>query len=691
VKTGIAFAAALLVLAAPARAQDCRARPGSAVIEVPLARSSLECKVAGEIDAISARFSERVCNADAAAEKSALAGVLGAWLNRELAQAGSIKARAERIRGLLEGNPDSAAFLGRLLQAAQVPVRGLAAGETVSLEHTLASRAPVRVGFADCYPRAALLSYAESLRTGLQSLLASLEAFWIEMPCGGQRLLPATESTSWTWMNTRLDAVSPSQPLHYASPAYQTELCAAPGAVSYDWRFAFGAGSRWQLVGAANGARVTVRANDEYLRQSRLGGSRLPDLALALDVVMDANLPGLGAPRSRGTAGVLTRYGVVDAPPLPQLSRYWIEDYRLGTGQGRLENVGIIDPGLMLQAADSDGVVIIEGRNFAQDARFRVGDAEMQVLERSVQGEQRRFKARTANVTRGAIETATPADPLWIPLFAHPVRRLAPFFIQDDLLRNTVGAVELGIGSPRVGALRVRVGGAAGESTLPQIEGAGLRLNVEDLRSQPHELSFSGGPGANQVTIKVGIPFESGGDELVGTYEPTVVYWVCETARVNKDRCSDGELGCLLEAIGDAINALPSCTSKGNWSEMRQAASGGESSRKPLRGQIDNFRIDLDITLALDGGGRLKLDKYAAKSSGSFSLDTRASDLVQTPDEVQALVIAEVDKTLGGNANLASALQGMVDTLNQTFATGFRIFGLSATSGVIFLDREGGR
>lgn len=687
-KIAVALAAALLLLAPQARAQDCRAQVGNSLVNIPAGQVTIDCAVAGDLDRVIVRAPGRVCNAEPAAQKDALATKLGAWLNRELAQGASIKARAARIRGLLDGDPDTVTFLGRLLDAAQVEVRGLAADETVTLDYVLASREPVRLGFADCYPRAALLTYAESLRRALQSLLASLDGFWIKMPCSSQEQLgPAAHSVTWQIGGVTLDAVSPSQVLHYASPDYRAELCATQGAASYSWRVVSGP---WELVGPVEGPKVFVRPNDQAVREARTSGQRLPDLALSLDVVFNAELPGLGAPRSHVIVGGVTRYGTVDAPPLPRLTRYWIEDYRLNTGQGTLENVGVVDRTLVLQADDRDGVIYIEGRGFPPDVRFRLADAEMQVLERSAEGDLRRFKAKTPSVTRAWIETASAADPVWLPLLTRQVKRLAPFYIQDELLRNSIGTVELGLGSPQIGMMQVRVGHSTSQSTLRQIEGSGVRLNVQDLRSQRHELSFSGGPGTNQVTIKVGIPFESAGEELVGSYEPTVVYWVCETVRVSKDQCSDGDLSCLMDAAGSAIDALPSCAIRRNWSEARVAASGGEASRRPLRGQIDSFRIDLEITLALDDTGKLKLDKYVAKSSGSYSLNTQASDLPQTPDQIQAMITNEVDGALNRNADLAAALQGMVDTLNATFATGFRIFGLSATSSVIFLDREGG-
>jgi hypothetical protein len=687
VKIALALAVALHALAPPAQAQECRARLASPAVDVPATRTSLDCAVAGELDAVAVRIPARVCNADPAATTGALSSTLGAWLNRELAQAGGIKTRADLIRGLLAGDPDNLAFLGRVLPRAGVTVRGLAEGETVGLDYVLPNRDAVQVGFADCYSRAALLAYAGSLRGALQSLLATLDGFSIQMPCEGQQLAPATQTVNAYTNGVRMDAVSPAQPLHYASPQYLADLCAAAGAVSYAWSIVPGAASAWQIVGPANGPRITVKPRDGNVSNARLGGTRLSDLGLSLDVVLEASLPGLGAPRTRVTVGALTKYGIVDAPPPPQITRYWIADYRLNTGQGTLENLGIIDPSLMLQASADDGVVYIEGRDFPQNARFRIAETEMQVLERSVQGDLQRFKARTGKVDRFWIETAAPQD-VWLAMHARPVKRLAPFFIQDELLRNAIGVVELGIGSPRIGVMRMRVGEASSETSMAQIEGGGVRLNVEDLRSQGQELTFSGGPGANQVTIKLGIPFESGGDELVGTYEPTALYWVCETVRVSKDRCSDGDIGCLMDAVGSAIDALPSCTRRSNWSEARVAASGGEASRKPLRGQVDNFRIEIELTLGIDARGRLKLDSYQAKSSGNYSLNTSASDLPSTPGDIQALVTAEVDAMLSRNPNLGQALQATVDRLNERFAEGFWILGLSATSGVIFLDRQ---
>jgi hypothetical protein len=693
VTTRFALAAVLCALALPVQAQPCRLSVGQPTLTLAENQASLDCTVSGELDSVVVRVPGRICNADLAAQRNALAGGVAAWLRSELIVSGSLKARADRIRGLLQGNPDSEVLLQRLLAAANLSAKGLAANDEMSLTQVFASREPVRVAAGDCYSRSAMLAYAESLRPALQSFLATLEAFWIKAPCdSSQALLPASQSQRFMYGNTTLfDAVSPANVLHYPSTnQYQADICAAPGAASYQWGLAFGTDSAFEIVGQANAARVTVRAREGSVRGVRQAGGRLPDLNLSLNALFDANLPGAAGQRSQTGAYMLTKYGMVDAPAYPQVTRYWIEDYRLGTGSGTIENVGVVDPRLMLQAADTDGVVYIEGRNFSDSARFRLqSGAEMQVLERStLAGGLKRVKAKTGEFRSGWISIApSTEDSMWLPVTSRPVKRLAPFYLPRDLVLETIGAIEVGVGSPAIGKLTTRIGSKSGESTLAQIESSGVRLNVEDLRSQPYALTIADGPGQNQVTLKVELPFESEGDELVGTYEPTALYWVCESFKLDKSRCSDGGLGCLMDAVGLSFSSLSSCTQRRNWSEVRQGISGGEASRKPLRGQIDGFKLTLEIKLGV-GGDVIKLDGYSVTSGGTYSISTSGTDLPRPHAELQEMIRTEVGNLMTRSDALKEGLQAVIDQLNTRLAGPFRIVAMKASPNVIFFDRE---
>lgn len=692
-KTAFALAALLCALALPVQAQQCRATVGQPILTLAENLGSLDCTVSGELDSVLVRVPGRACNADLAAQRNALAGGLAAWLRNELIVSGSLKARADRIRGLLQGNPDSATFLQRLLAAASLSAKGLAANDEMSLTQVFASREPVRLAAGDCYSRDALLAYAESLRTALQSFLATLEAFWIKAPCdSNQALLPASQSSRFMHGNTTLfDAVSPSNVLHYPdTSSYQADICAAPGAASYQWALAFGADSAFEIVGPANAARVTVRAKEASVRSARQAQTRLPDLTLSVNALFEANLPGTAGQRSQTGAYMLTKYGVVDAPAYPQVTRYWIEDYRLGTGSGTLENVGVVDPRLMLQPAETDGVVYIEGRNFGDSARFRLqSGAEMQVLERStLAGGLKRVKAKTGEFRSGWISIApSTEDAMWLPVTTRLVKRLAPFYLPRELVLETIGTIQVNAGSPAIGKLTTRIGGTSSESTLAQIESSGVRLNVEDLRSQPYTLTIAEGPGQNQVTLEVGLPFESEGDELVGTYEPTALYWVCETFKIEKSRCSSGDLGCLMEEVGLSFSSLSSCTSRSNWSEVRQGISGGEASRKTLRVQIDGFKLTVEIKLGIDGG-LVKLDGFAVTSEGTYSISTDGTDLPRPREELQETIRTEVGNLMTRSDALKDGLQAVVAQLNARMAGAFRITAMKASPNVIFFDRE---
>ena len=151
-------------------------------------------------------------------------------------------------------------------------------------------------------------SLAQSLRAALQSFLATLDAFWIKAPCDSQEpLLPASQSHGFVWGNsTSFDAVSPAQVVQYTSPQYQADMCAAPGAQSYQWSVAFSSAADFEIVGASNGPRVTVKAKEDAVRGARQRQTRLPDLVLALDALLEANLPGIGGQRSSVGSHMMT-------------------------------------------------------------------------------------------------------------------------------------------------------------------------------------------------------------------------------------------------------------------------------------------------------------------------------------------------------------------------------------------------
>lgn len=261
-------------------------------------------------------------------------------------------------------------------------------------------------------------------------------------------------------------------------------------------------------------------------------------------------------------------------------------------------------------------------------------------------------------------------------------------YLDRELLAGLVGDARLLIGAPTPGQASIRLGaGEARVISMPEIRYGGVRLEVRDLRSLPSRLSILPGDSGSRATVRIEVPFESEGNELVGDYEPTVLYWVCERIRIDKGRCPNGDLDCLLNAAGRDIDALPGCLQRSNWSETREGARTGERGRIPLTGQINNLRVTLEVDIGIRNFA-LALDGHRVSTAGDFSLATNAGDLPAPPDQILAAVRDEISARLRNEASLRQALVDAVGQLNARAGGQARIREIRATDNVLFFDRE---
>jgi len=682
-------------------AQDCIASAAQPVISVPGSATTLRCTVANDARDVRIALPGRICHAFEDVE----AGTLMRAIQRELPIVFRGSGGGRSLNDVIVAADNALSLsqaaevdsLDRLLRLANVQTRGLDPGAPPSRQFLPPRAGAATVRFGDCYSRDAMVQFAQSVRESARALTEALNAVSLEMPCGGTAINARSGQRTWTRGGAAEYLATVTGGAEMAPDSVRIDACVrSPVTAGYEWRVAFDSVGVWQIVGSARTAQVVLQASDAAVALARLRNAPLPRLFLGLTLSASHGIPGIG------TAPVAVRTGLVNervrlAPrsaPYPVLGRYWIDDYRLHRGGQIIVNDGVVDPRLMLPAADTDGVVHVEGRNMGSNPSFRLGNAPLEILESRTTGGTQYFKLRTSGFERGSrLEVQVAGEAQWLPLSLNGQetvnpRRRGGMYLDRELLAGLVGDASLQIGAPTPGQASIRLGaGEARTISMPEIRYGGVRLEVRDLRSQPSRLSIIPSDTGTRATVRIEVPFESEGNELVGDYEPTVLYWVCERIRIDKSRCPNGDLDCLLNAAGRDLDALPSCLQRSNWSETREGARTGDRGKIPLTGQINNLLVTLEVDIGIREFA-LALDGYRVSTAGDFALATNAGDLPAPPDQILAAVRGEISARLSNDPALRQALQDAVAQLNARAGGQARIREIRASTNVIFFDRD---
>ena len=374
---------------------------------------------------------------------------------------------------------------------------------------------------------------------------------------------------------------------------------------------------RWIVPQSLPGERGSLRST------VRLTGTRLPqgpaEVAVPFDVTLDVTI----------------EYITVPDMQIAALER---EDYRPGR-RGSLRNQGVLDPGLLQGPDQSAGRFTLIGRQLiGSNTTVTAGGSPVVIEQRSsAAGEDRLVvAAQTLGPGSGIVvqrgEFASPPFPIG--------RRTYRSFGPQDIA-NTLGSVQVVLGSPQ-GAGQVAVMGTVEPLQLdPVVNQDGLKLDLTDLRSRGSRASFSdAGEGRAQMLLE--IEFESGGDELQGTLLQQIDVFRCGGYTIERARCGTIDGACLRRMLGAAFGGAGQCTNPAAWAAQRVAGPN-----RPARGQIADAKLMVWIDLAADERsgntvGTLRRVEFHSK----LSLDIEGAALPMSAESIQLRLRKEIERRL---------------------------------------------
>ena len=374
---------------------------------------------------------------------------------------------------------------------------------------------------------------------------------------------------------------------------------------------------RWIVPQSLPGERGSQRST------VRLTGTRLPqspaEVAVPFDLTLDVTIEYVNVPDMQVTA----------------IER---EDYRPGR-RGQLRNQGVLDPGLLQGPDQSAGRFTLIGRHLiAANTTVTLGGSPATIEQRSSSGSEDRLVlfVQTLGAGGGIVvqrgEFAAPPFPIG--------RRTYRSFGPQDIA-NTLGSLQLVLGSPQ-GAGQLAVMGTVEPLQLdPVVNQDGLRLDLNDLRSRSSRASFSDvGEGRAQMLLEV--EFESDGDELVGSLLQQIDVFRCGGYTIERARCSTIDAACLRSALGAAVGGAGQCANPSAWAAQRV-----QGPNRRARGQITDAKLMvwMDLTADERSGntvGALRRVEFHSR----LALEIDGAALPMSIESVQLRLRKEIERRL---------------------------------------------